>query len=223
MKFFWAHRPGLTPDPLRRDLGIQTEKSGREWGPLLEWSSSWSGSLPESILTGFKHRGHLLHCDRNSKTFRLLLPWDVSRKTKERVFHKSISSPQWKQPCVNWCRPDFVGPPTVGKQNNSDNFKNSIIRISRLPNSFTTTQPTFDRKTDKFELFQDALQASLKFHNQLIEDNKFKYFPSLMSSDALQRIKNISSPTRENLEENISVFSRNYIKPQWKATAKHIF
>ena len=55
---------------------------------------------------------------------------------------------------------------------NSANLNNNIIRISKLPKSFTTTMPTFDGKSEKFEQFEDLFQKSLNIHNQLIEENK---------------------------------------------------
>ena len=66
--------------------------------------------------------------------------------------------------------------------------------------------PTFDGKSEKFELFEDLFQPSLKIHNQLTEDDRINYFHSLMRGDALQTFKNINSPTRENLGEILAVF-----------------
>ena len=83
--------------------------------------------------------------------------------------------------------------------------------------------PTFDGKSEKFELFEDLFQASLKIHNQLTEEDKIYYFHSLMRGDALQTFKNITSPNRENLGEILTVFRRKYVKPQLMATAKHKF
>ena len=83
--------------------------------------------------------------------------------------------------------------------------------------------PTFDGKTEKFELFDDLFQTSLKIHNQLNEDDRINYFHSLMRGDALQTFKNINGPTRENFEEILAVFRRKYVKPQSMATAKHKF
>ena len=81
--------------------------------------------------------------------------------------------------------------------------------------------PTFDGKSEKFELFEDLFQTSLKIHNQLPEEDKIYYFHSLMRGDALQTFKNITSPNRENLGEILRVFRRKYVKPQSMATAKH--
>ena len=83
--------------------------------------------------------------------------------------------------------------------------------------------PTFDGKSEKFELFEDLFQTSRKIHNQLTKDDRINYFHSLMKGDALQTFKNNNGPTRENLAEILAVFRRKYVKPQSMATAKHKF
>ena len=83
--------------------------------------------------------------------------------------------------------------------------------------------PTSDGKSEKFELFDNLFQTSLKIHNQLTEEDKINYFHSLMRGDELQTFENISSSTRENLEEILTVIRRKYVKPQSMATAKHKF
>ena len=83
--------------------------------------------------------------------------------------------------------------------------------------------PTFDGKSEKFELFEDLFQTSLKIHNQLTEEDKIYFFHSLMRVDALQTFKNINSPNRENVAEILTVFRRKYVKPQSMATARHKF
>ena len=111
----------------------------------------------------------------------------------------------------------------MATDSNSANFNNNISRISELPKSLTTTMPTFDGKSEKFELFEDLFQTSLKIHNQLTDEDKIYNYHSLMSSDALQTFKNIGSPNRENLTEILTVFRRKYVKPKSMATAKHKF
>ena len=111
----------------------------------------------------------------------------------------------------------------LANNKNSASFHNNINRISKLPKSLTTTMPTFDGKTEKFELFEDLFQTSLKIHNQLTEDDRTNCFHSLMRGDALQTFGNINGPTQENLEEILAVFPRKYVKPQSMATAKHKF
>ena len=80
--------------------------------------------------------------------------------------------------------------------------------------------PTFDRKSEKFEVSEDLFQTNLKIHNQLTEEDKVNYFHSLMRGYALQTFKNITSPNRENLGEILIVFRRKNVKPQSMATAK---
>ena len=111
----------------------------------------------------------------------------------------------------------------LANNNNSAIFHKNINRNSKLPKSLTTTLPTFEGKSEKFELFEDFFQTSLKTHNQLTEDDRTNYFHSLMRVDALQTFKNINGPTRENLRELLEVFRRKYVKPQSIATAKHKF
>ena len=96
----------------------------------------------------------------------------------------------------------------LANNNNSANFNNNINRIYKLPQSLTTTMPTFDGKTEKFELFENLLQTSLKIHNQLTEDDRINYFHSLMRGDALQTFKNFNGPTQANLKEILAVFRR---------------
>ena len=111
----------------------------------------------------------------------------------------------------------------LATNSNSANVNNNSNRISTLPKSLTTTMPTFDGKSEKFELFEDLFQTSLKIHNQLTEEDKIHYFHSLMRCDALQTFKNIDSPNRENLTEILTMFRRKYVKLQSMATAKHKF
>ena len=111
----------------------------------------------------------------------------------------------------------------LATNSNSANVKNNSNRFSKLPKSLTTTMPTFDGKSENFELFEDLFQTSLKIHNQLTEGEKVNYFHPLMHGDALQTFKNISSLDRENLTEILTVFPWKYVKPQSMATAKHKF
>ena len=66
--------------------------------------------------------------------------------------------------------------------------------------------PTFDGKGDKFKLFEDLFQSSLKFQNQLTEDDRINYFPPLMRGDALQTFENINGRFPKKLGEILAVF-----------------
>ena len=140
--------------------------------------------------------------------------------------NRSTSQPQFRSensPATIEADQILLALQQLANNNNSANFQNNINRISKLPKSLTTTMPTFDGTSEKFELFEDLFQTSLKFHNQLTEDDRINYSHSLMRGDALQTFKNINGPTRENLEEILAVFRRKYVKPQSMATAKHKF
>ena len=136
----------------------------------------------------------------------------------------STSQPQFRSehtPAANEADQILLALQPLATNSNSANFNNNMSRISKLPISLTTTMPTFDGKSEKFELFEDLFQTSLKIHNQLTEEDKIIYFHSLMRGDALQTFKNISSPNRENLTEILTVFRKKYVKPQSMATARH--
>ena len=60
----------------------------------------------------------------------------------------------------------------LANNNNSANSHNNINRISELPKSLTTTTPTFDGKSENFELCEDLFQTNLEIHNQLTEEDR---------------------------------------------------
>ena len=140
--------------------------------------------------------------------------------------NRPTSQPQFRSentPATNETDQILLALQQLANNNNFENFHNNINRICKLPNSLTTTMPTFDGKSEKFELFEDLFQTNLKIHNQLTEDHRIDYFHSLMREDALQTFKIINGPTREKLGEILGVFRRKYVKPKSMATAKHKF
>ena len=139
---------------------------------------------------------------------------------------RSTSQPQFRSentPAIIEADQILLALQQLATNSNSVNFNYNISRFTKLFKSLTTTMPTFEGKSEKFELFEDLLKTSLKVHNQLTEEDKIYHFHSLMGGDALQTFKNISSPNRENLTEILTVFRRKYVKPQSMATAKHKF
>ena len=111
----------------------------------------------------------------------------------------------------------------LANNNNSANFHYNINRVSKLPKSLTATMPTFDGKSEKFELFKNLCQTSLKIHIQLTKEDRINYFHSLMRGDALQTLGNNNGLTLENLAEILAIIRRKYVKPESMATAKHKF
>ena len=147
----------------------------------------------------------------------------VSTSSGKKKKNRSTSQPQFcseNTPATIEADQILLALQQLANNSNSASFKNNLNKLSKLPKSLTTTMPTFDGKSDKFELFEDFLQKSLKIHNQLTEEDRIKYFLSLMKGDALQTFKNDNIPTRESLGEPLAVFRRTYVKPQSMATAK---
>ena len=100
------------------------------------------------------------------------LPGTSSGKQKK---NRSTSQPQFRSKDTSaTIEADqiFLALQQLANINNSANINNNINRISKLPKSLTTTMPTFDGETEKFELFEDRFQTSLKIHNQLTEDDR---------------------------------------------------
>ena len=97
----------------------------------------------------------------------------------------------------------LLAPQHLPTNSKSANFNNNINRMSSLPISLTTTMPTFDGKSEKFELVEHLFQTSVKIQNQLKDEDKTNYFHSLKRGDALQTFKNITSLNRERIWEKI--------------------
>ena len=95
-----------------------------------------------------------------------------------------------------------------------------ITNLPRLPKALATTMPTFDGKTEKFELFEDLFQTSLKVHPQITQQEKIHYFHSLLRGDALQTFRNMTETTKTNINDIIAGFRRRYVKTKSVATAR---
>ena len=92
--------------------------------------------------------------------------------------------------------------------------------IPRLPKAMSTTMPTFDGKTGKFEHFEDLFQTSLKVYPNITEEEKIHYFHSLLRGEALQTFRNMTDATREHLNDILAGFRRRYVRQQSVATAR---
>ena len=103
----------------------------------------------------------------------------------------------------------------LATNSNSVNFNIRLNIFSKLPKSITTTMPTFDRKTEKFEQFENFFRTNPSIHTQLTDDHRTKYFQSTM-----QTLRTISSPTREKMEEAWAGSLKKYVKPQSMVLAK---
>ena len=172
---------------------------------------------PEEI----RNRPHML--TRIQEEIPYCSPGTSSGKQKRA---RSTSQPQFRSentPATIEADQILLAVQQLATNSDSVNFDNIVNRILKLPKALTTIMPTFDGKSENIELFEDLVQTSSKFHNQLTGEDKINYFNSFMRGDALQTFKNVTSPSRENLGEILTVFRRKYVKRQSMAAAKHKF
>ena len=204
------------------EVGYFPHHSGRLNSPEAETKSYMvTENYPHTVTGGL---GEIRHNPHTMTATQEEIPYcSLTTSSGKQKKARSTSEPQFrseKTPATIEADQILLALQQLATNSNSDNFNNSISRISKLRNSLTTTMPTFDGKSENFELFEDLFQTSLKIHNQVTQEDKINYFHSLMRDDALQTFKNITSPNRENLGEILTVFRRKYVKPQSMATAK---
>ena len=216
--------PGTSRSNNLESQGTNEDRPSDDPGPEVEFASPISGAETNPhMVTGVtrEFRPHM-----TTETQEEIPYCSTSTSSGKQKKARSTSQPQFRSentPATLEADQILLALQQLATNSNSANFNNNISRISKLPKSLTTTMPTFDGKSEKFELFEDLFQTSLKIHNQLTEEDKINYIHSLMRGDALQTFKNITSPNRENLVEILTVFRRKYVKPQSMATAKHKF
>ena len=232
--------PGTSRSNNLENQGTNEDRPSDDPGPEVEFASPISGAETNPhMVTGAtertRHDPHMVtgvtrefcqHPHMTMETQEEIPYCSTSTSSGKPKKARSTSQPQFRSentPATLEADQIPLALQQLATNSNSANFNNNISRISKLPKSLTTTMPTFDGKSEKFELFEDLFQTSLKIHNQLTEEDKINYFHSLMRGDALQTFKNITSPNRENLVEILTVFRRKYVKPQSMATAKHKF
>ena len=229
-------RSGTTPEPSRNALNTSqgTNEDDSQNDPHLEAGLTQGPDMvtgvqrqrvyDHDIVTGATQQ--FGNCHDMTEVHEEVTYCSPSTSSGKQKKNRSTSQPQFRSentPATIEADQISLALQQLANSNNAANFQNNINRVSKLPKSLTTTMPTFDGKTEKFELFEDLLQTSLKIHNQPTEDDRINYFHSLMRGDALQTFKNITGPTRENLGKILAVFRRKYVKLQSMATAKHKF
>ena len=219
-----THGDRSSDDPYP-EVGYFPHHSGKLNSPETETYSQMVTENYTHMVTGgpgeIRHKPHLMTATQEEIPY--CSPTTSSGKQKKA---RSTSQPQFRSentPATIEADQILLALQQLATNSNSANFKNNISRISKLPKSLTSTMPTFDGKSEKFERFEDLFPTSLKIHNQLTQEDKINYFHSLMRGDALQTFKNITTPKREILGEILTVFRRKYVKPQSMATAKHKF
>ena len=229
--------PGTSRSSNLEKQGTNEDRPSDDPGPEVEFSSPHYGAETDPHMVTGATDPHMV----TGVTSEIRQHPHMTMETQEEIPYCSTSTSSGKQKkACSTSQPQFRSENTpatleadqilfllalqqLATNSNPANLNNNISRISKFPKSLTKTMPTFDGKSEKFELFEDLFQTSLKIHNHLTEEDKINYFHSLMRGDALQTFKNITSPNRENLAEILTVFRRKYVKPQSMATAKHKF
>ena len=79
-----------------------------------------------------------------------------------------------------------------------------------MPKALTASLPTFDGKSEKFELFEDLFRNNIKMYPHLTEIQKINYFHSLLRGDALQAFCNLEDSKKDSLDENVTIFKRRF-------------
>ena len=79
-----------------------------------------------------------------------------------------------------------------------------------MPKALTASLPTFDGKSEKFELFEDLFRNNIKMYPHLTEIQKINYFHSLLRGDALQAFCNIEDAKKDSLDEIMTIFKRRF-------------
>ena len=79
-----------------------------------------------------------------------------------------------------------------------------------MPKALTASLPTFDGKSEKFELFEDLFRNNIKMYPHLTEIQKINYFHSLLRGDALQAFCNIEDTKKDSLHEIMTIFKRRF-------------
>ena len=196
--------PGTSRSNNIESQGTNEDRPSDDPGPEVEFSSPISGTEPNPhMVTGVTSEIRQ-HPHMTIETQEEIPYCSTSNSSGKQKMARSTSQPHFHSentPATLEADQILLALQQLAMNSNSANFNNNISRISKLPKSLTTTMPTFDGKSEKFELFEDLFQTSLKIHNQLTEEDKINYFHSLMRGDALQTFQNITSPNRENLAD----------------------
>ena len=198
--------PGTSRSSNLENQGTKEDRPSDDLGPEVEFSSPHfeeetdphivRGATDPHMVTGVT-REIRQHPHTTMETQEEIPYCSTSTSSGKQKKARSRSEPQFRSentPATLEADQILLALQQLATNSNSANFNNNISRISKLPKSLTTAMPTFDGKSEKFELFEDLFQTILKIHNQLTQEDKINYFHSLMRGDALQTFKNTPAP-----------------------------
>ena len=177
------------------EVGYFPHHSGQLYSPEAETNSHMVIETYPHMVTGgpeeIRHNPHTMTATQEEIPY--CSPTTSSSQQKKA---RSTSQPQFRSentPATIEADQILLAHQQLATNSKSANFNNNISRISKLPKSLTTTMPTFDGKSEKFEQFEDLFQTSLKIHNQLTQEDKINYFHSLIRGDALQNTNTLNT------------------------------
>ena len=163
------------------EVGYFPHHSGRLNSPEAETNSHMvTDNYPHMVTGGPEEIRHNPH--RMTATQEEIPYCSSTTSSGKQNKARSTSQPQFrseKTPATIEADQILLAFQQLKTNSNSAILNNNISRISKKPKSLTTTMPTFDGKSAKFELFEELI------HNQLTQENKLNYFHSLMRGDAL--------------------------------------
>ena len=102
----------------------------------------------------------------------------------------------------------LVGLQQLASNSNSANFIKNVKTNSKLPESLTTTMPTFDGKSEKLELLEDLLQTKLKTHRR----RQNKLFPFSLASWYAADVQKHQQPEERAFSSNLDCVLRKMRK-----------
>ena len=187
--------PGTSRSSSLENQGTNEDRPSDDPGPEVEFSFPHFGAETDPhMVTGVTGETRQDHHMVTGFTREIRQHRHMTMETQEEIPYCSTSTTSGKQKKArSTSQPQFRSDNTpatleadqillalqqLATNSNSANFNNNISRIPKLPKSLTTTMPTFDGKSEKFELFEDLFQTSLKIHNQLTEEDKINHFHS---------------------------------------------
>ena len=81
----------------------------------------------------------------------------------------------------------------------------------------STNTLLFDRKNEKFPLFEDLFHKKFKTQPEMTEAMKINHFHARLKQDALQTFRKINATNKRTLEDVLIVFRRKYVKLESRA------
>ena len=132
---------------------------------------------------------------------------DISRNMVTGVLNDSTNQPK-RTKVRSQSQPPPKEPPTAARTLFAPD--RSSTTTLPMPKALTASLPTFDGKSETFELFEDLFRNNIKMYPHLTELQKINYFRSLLRGDALQAFCNIEDSEKDSLDEIMTIFKRRF-------------